>query len=408
MTKPSTPSGTPRPDYEKILHSVARLGVSVLRSREGEIEQDQRADGIMFRVSGQSRAQVFPLDLIPRLVSADEWSELTVGLGQRARALNSFLRDIYSEQAIVSDGVIGLHVLDRAPGFRSTGRLSCGPVRAHISGTDVVCDGVGNWMVLEDNLRIPSGTAYAVVNRRLLSKHLPELDRPADIADVNQVPQSLLDTLRAAAPSQASDERRRWLCCRRAGTIPPGSSTGFSPKRWVSSWCSRRTCRFVKERLLRHKGSGTHAIDVLYARMDEDMMLSSIGYDGAPLREGLLDAVVGGTLTIANSLGNGVADDKAIYAYVPAMIEYYLGETPALAQVPTWICAERDQRDYVLDNLSALVTKPIDGLGGSGVVIGPDASVEAVGDPQARTAGAARTIHRAGRDRVVDATHVRR
>lgn len=121
------PHGSPRPDYAKILHSVGQLGVSVLRSREGEIEQEQRADGIMFRVSGQSRAQVFPLDLIPRIVSADEWSQLVVGLGQRARALNSFLRDIYSEQAIVNDGVIGLHVLDRAPGFRSTG--SCPATR---------------------------------------------------------------------------------------------------------------------------------------------------------------------------------------------------------------------------------------------------------------------------------------
>jgi carboxylate-amine ligase len=369
------PHGSPRPDYEKILHSVAELGVSVLRSREGEIEQEQRADGIMFRVSGQSRAQVFPLDLIPRIASADEWSQLVVGLGQRATALNSFLRDIYSEQAIVNDGVIGLHVLDRAPGFRSTGQLSRHPVRAHVSGTDVVCDRAGNWMVLEDNLRSPSGTAYAVVNRRLLSKHLPELDRPADIADVNQAPRSLLDTLRAAAPSQASDEVSVALL-----------SAGWDDSAWFEH-------RFLAEemgialvqssdlsvregRLLRHMGSGTHAIDVLYARMDEDMVLSSTGYDGVPLREGLLDAVAGGTLTIANSLGNGVADDKAIYAYVPAMIEYYLNETPALAQVPTWICAEREQRDYVLDNLGALVTKPIDGLGGGGVVIGPDASIE--------------------------------
>ncbi|WP_206428476.1 carboxylate--amine ligase/circularly permuted type 2 ATP-grasp protein [Mycolicibacterium stellerae] len=369
------PQGNPRSAYERILGSVVQLGVSVLRSREGEIEQEQRADGIMFRVSGQSRAQVFPLDLVPRIVSAEEWSQLTVGLGQRARALNAFLRDIYSEQAIVKDGIIGLHALDRAPGFRSTGQVSRDPVRAHISGTDVVCDRAGNWMVLEDNLRIPSGTAYAVVNRRLLSKHLPELDRPADTCDVSQVAQSLLDTLRAAAPARAPEEVTVALL-----------SAGWDDSAWFEH-------RFLAEemgialvqssdlsvregRLLRHMGSGTHAIDVLYARMDEDMVLSSTGYDGAPLREGLLGAVAGGTLTIANSLGNGVADDKAIYAYVPAMIEYYLGETPSLAQVPTFICAEREQRDHVLDNLAALVTKPIDGLGGGGVVIGPEATME--------------------------------
>lgn len=369
------PRGNPRPDYEKVLDIVAQLGVAVLRSREGDIEQEQRADNIMFRVSGQSRAQVFPLDLMPRLVSAQEWSQLTVGLGQRARALNAFLRDVYSDQAIVNDGVIGMHALDRAPGFRSTGRLSRAPVRAHISGTDVVCDRAGNWMVLEDNLRIPSGTAYAVVNRRLLSKHLPELDRPADTGEVNQVPLMLLDTLRAAAPPQASDEVTVALL-----------SAGWDDSAWFEHTflAEEMGIALVQSsdlsvrdgKLLRHIGSDTHAIDVVYARMDEDMVLSSTGYHGAPLRQGLLNAVAGGTLTIANSLGNGVADDKAIYAYVPAMIEYYLGEAPALAQVPTWICAEREQRDYVLDNVSNLVTKPIDGLGGSGVVIGPEASNE--------------------------------
>ena len=179
-------TGHPRPHYDKILRSVADLGVTVLRAREGGVEQDQRAENVTFRVSGQSRAQVFPLDLMPRLIDADEWADLTAGLGQRARALNAFLRDIYSEQAIVADGVIGVHALDRAPGFRSAGRLSKAAVRAHISGTDLVCDRPGNWMVLEDNLRVPSGTAYAIANRRLLNKHLPEIERPRDISDVDR------------------------------------------------------------------------------------------------------------------------------------------------------------------------------------------------------------------------------
>jgi glutamate---cysteine ligase / carboxylate-amine ligase len=369
--------GRPRPGYETILHTIADLGVVVLRSREGEIGQEQRADNIMFRVSGQSRAQVFPVDLMPRLVAAEEWAALTVGLGQRARALNAFLRDIYSEQAIVADGVIGIDALDRAPGFRSTGRLSRGPVRAHISGTDLVCDRAGNWMVLEDNLRIPSGTAYAIVNRRLLSKHLPELERPADLGDVDQVPQMLLQTLRAAAPPRARDEPSVALL-----------SAGWEDSAWFEHTflAEEMGIALVQStdlsardgKLLRHVGSDVHPIDVLYARMDEDMLLSSTGYDGVALRPGLLEAVSSGTLTIANALGNGIADDKAIYAYVPAMIEYYLGESPVLAQVPTWVCAERAQRDFVLDNLAELVTKPIDGFGGSGVVIGPEAATEAL------------------------------
>ena len=370
-------SGRPRPRYEKILHTVADLGVAPLRSRESDIEQEQRADKVMFRVSGQGRAQVFPLDVLPRLVAADEWADLTVGLGQRARALNAFLRDIYSEQAIIADGVIGIQALDRAPGFRSTGRLSRDPVRAHISGTDLVCDRAGNWMVLEDNLRIPSGTAYAIVNRRLLSKHLPELDRPPDLGDVDQVPQMLLDTLRASAPPLAGDEPSVALL-----------TAGWEDSAWFEHTflADEMGIALVQSsdlsvrdgKLLRHIGSDIYPVDVLYARMDEDMLLSSTGYDGSALRPGLLEAVSHGDLTIANALGNGIADDKAIYAYVPMMIEYYLGEKPALAQVPTWICAERAQRDFVLDNIAELVVKPIDGLGGSGVVIGPEATTDAL------------------------------
>jgi carboxylate-amine ligase len=371
------PSGLPRPRYEKILHAVADLGVAILRSREGDIEQDQRAENITFRVSGQNRAQVFPLDLMPRLVAADEWAELTTGLGQRAKALNAFLGDIYSEQAILADGVIGMHALDRAPGFRSTGRLSRDPVRAHVSGTDLVCDRAGNWMVLEDNLRIPSGTAYAIANRRLLTKHLPELERPAALGDVDQVPAMLLETLRAAAPPRAGNEPSVALL-----------SAGWEDSAWFEhtflaeelgiALVQTSDLSVRDGKLFRHIGSDVHPVDVLYARMDEDMLLSSTGYDASALRPGLLEAITNGTLTIANALGNGVADDKAIYAYVPAMIQYYLGETPALAQVPTWICAERAQRDYVLDNLADLVVKPIDGHGGTGVVIGPEASGEAL------------------------------
>jgi carboxylate-amine ligase len=369
------PSGRPRPRYAKNLHTVADLGVAALRSREGDIEQDQRAESILFRVSGQNRAQVFPLDLMPRLIAGDEWARLTVGLGQRAKALNAFLRDIYAEQAIIADGVIGMHALDRAPGFRSTGRLSRGPVRAHISGTDLVCDRAGGWMVLEDNLRIPSGSAYAIVNRRLLTKHLPELDRPADLGDVDRVPTMLLETLRAAAPVQSGDEPSVALL-----------SAGWEDSAWYEHTflAEEMGIALVQSsdlsvrdgKLLRHIGSDVHPVDVLYARMDEDMLLSSVGYDRSALRHGLIRAITSGTLTIANSLGNGIADDKAIYPYVPAMIEYYLGEKPALAQVPTWICAERGQRDYVLDNIAELVVKPIDGFGGIGVVIGPEATQE--------------------------------
>jgi glutamate---cysteine ligase / carboxylate-amine ligase len=366
-------AGRPRPRFREVLDTIARLGATELRSREGAIEQDQRADNVTFRVTGQTRAQLFPLDVVPRMVAADEWAQLSAGLGQRARALDAFLRDIYSDQAIVADGLIGLHAIDRAPGFRSTGRLAGNVVRAHISGTDLVCDGAGRWLVLEDNLRVPSGIGYAIVNHRLLSEHLPELHPPTVIEDVEQVPQMLLETLREAAPRHAPDDPAAVLL-----------SAGWEDSAWFEHTFlaeemgiplvqpSDLSVRDAK--LVRHIGSDVEAIDVVYARMDEDMLLSSTGHDGAALRPGLLGAIVGGNLTIANALANGVADDKAIYTYVPAMIEYYLGEKPTLGQVPTWICGERAQRDYVLTHLGDLVVKPIDGLGGGGVLIGPDAT----------------------------------
>jgi carboxylate-amine ligase len=365
--------GHPRQRYRPVLDTIAGLGAAALRLREGGIEQEQRADSVTFRVTGQGRAQLFPVDLVPRMVAADEWAQLSVGLGQRARALDAFLRDIYSEQAIVADGIIGVHALDRAPGFRSTGRLAGNTVRAHVSGTDLVCDRAGRWMVLEDNLRVPSGIGYAIVNHRLLSKHLPELQPPAAIEDADRAPQMLLETLRAAAPPHAPDEPAVALL-----------SAGWEDSAWFEhtflademdvALVQPSDLSVCDGKLVRHIGSDVQRIDVVYARMDEDMLLSSTGYDGAPLRPGLLDAITHGHLTVANALANGVADDKAIYPYVPTMIEYYLGEKPTLSQVPTWICAERAQRDFVLANLGDLVVKPIDGLGGSGVLIGPEAS----------------------------------
>jgi glutamate---cysteine ligase / carboxylate-amine ligase len=369
--------GHPRLQYRKVLDTIAGLGVAQLRSREAGIEQEQRADNVTFRVSGQSLAQLFPIDLVPRMVLATEWAQLSEGLAQRARALDAFLRDVYSEQAIVADGIIGLQALDRAPGFRSTGRWIGNTVHAHISGTDLVCDRAGRWMVLEDNLRVPSGAGYAIMNHRLLSKHVPELKPPTVIEDAEWVPQMLLETLRAAAPARAPNDPTVALL-----------SAGWEDSAWFEHTFLAEEMGVAlvhpsdlsvhEGRLVQHVGSSVRPIDVVYARMDEDMLLSSIGYDAVPLRPGLLRAINGGYLTIANALANGVADDKAIYTYVPAMIEYYLGEKPKLSQVPTWICAERDQRDFVLANLGDMVVKPIDGLGGSGVLIGPAASETAL------------------------------
>ncbi len=320
-------NGRPRPDYEEVLKTIADLGVAVLRSRDGSIDRESRVANITFPVTGQSGARASPVDLVPRLIAADEWAQLSEGLGQRARALDAFLRDIYSEQHILADGIIGTDVLDRAPGFRSTGRLAGDGVRAHISATDLVCDRAGHWMVLEDNLRnlrVPSGLGYAIVNRRLLRKYLPELRPPAEVADLDQVPQMLLDTLRAAAPPHADDEPAIVLLS--SGREDPSwFEHRFLAEEMGLALLAPSDLSVRDRKAFRHLGSDSEPVDVIYARMDEDMLLSSTGHDGAPLRSGLLEALGAGNLTIVNALGNGVADDKAIYAFVPAMVEYYLG-----------------------------------------------------------------------------------
>jgi carboxylate-amine ligase len=372
--------GQPRERYASILNTLAGLGGAALRASAAGIEQDQRADGITFRVSGQDRSQLLPFDLVPRVIEADEWTHLSAGLSQRARALDAFLHDVYGEQAIIGDGIVDLAALDRASGFRSTGRRGKPRVRAHVCGTDLISDRPGHWLVLEDNLRIPSGAAYAVVNRRLLTKHLPQVPRPAGIADVETVAAMLLDTLRAAAPGRAGDDVSMALI-----------SSGWEDSAWFEHTFLAKEMGIPVVRpaglsvrdgkLLRHNAShGGEAlpIDVAYVRMDEDMLLSSNGHDGAELGPGLLQAVDADALSVVNALGNGIGDDKAIYAQVPAMIEYYLGEKPVLDQVRTWICAHRDQRDYVLDHLADLVVKPVDGLGGQGVIIGPEADDDAL------------------------------
>ena len=369
--------GVPRGRYEQVLPALGRLGAHVLRERETAIEHEQRMDGITFRVSGQSRAQLFPVDVVPRIVSAADWDHVSRGLAQRAKALDAFLNDIYAEQQVVADGILPSEVLDRAPGYRSSGQAPGSSVRAHISGLDLVCDGPGNWYVLEDNLRIPSGTAYALVNRRLLTDFVGEIAPRPDVVGLDSVPQTLRDTLVAAAPRESPDDPQ-----------PVVLSSGWQDSAWFehNHLADSMGIPLVQPHELavedgvvyRFRGRTRLRVDVMYARMDEDMLLSSTGHDRRPLRPGLSAAVRSGKLTIANALGNGVADDKAIYAYVPAMIDYYLGEQPILSSVQTWVCAEREQRDHVLAHLDELVVKPIDGLGGSGVLIGPEADEQAL------------------------------
>ena len=368
--------GAPTSGYQEIMAKLAELGPAQLRQREDARDDEQRSRGVTFGVAGAASTRLFPFDLVPRVLPAAEWEQISTGLTQRATALNMFLADVYTERAAVRDGVIPAWIIDGSPELRPSGALAhAATVRAQVAGMDLVQDAEGRWRVLEDNLRVPSGIGYAIQNRRLTETVLPELPTPPGLLPVDGVPGLLREALAASAPPATRGEPRIVL-------LSQGSDD--------SAWFEHRTlAEEMGVELVRstdllitddvvtegHAG-GRRRVDVIYLRMGEDSLVHSPGADGLPLGPALLAAVHAGTVTLANALGNGVGDDKAVYAYVGDLIGYYLGEKPLLADVPTYLCGVPEQRVEVLRRLGELVCKPVDGYGGDRVVIGPRASAE--------------------------------
>jgi carboxylate-amine ligase len=368
--------GEVRAAYRSVVPALTALGPVALRSREQRVEDVQRALGMTFRATGQRTAHELPLDVLPRVVEAAEWEHVCRGALQRTLALDAFLRDVYGPQSAFADEVVPTALLDRSPGYRSSGRLVGDVVRAHVNGLDLVRTAPGEWVVIEDNLRIPSGVAYAVANRGILTEAVPEVRPPPGLLPVDGVPRILRETLEAAAPPAVpATARAPHVVLLTSG---PEDSAWAEHEYLASAMgvplATPEALAVSHGRLRHHRGRSATPVDVLYVRMDEDMLLSSVGHDGQPLRAGLSAVLRTGRLTAANALGNGIADDKALYAHVPELIRYYLGEEPVLGAVATYVCAEREHRDHVLGRLDSLVTKPVDGFGGRGVVIGPQAS----------------------------------
>jgi len=369
--------GHPRPVYLEALSRMAELGTARLRGRQTAHEREALVAGMTFRVTGQERAQVFPVDVVPRILPADEWQTLARGIEQRERALDAFLRDVYGEQEFVRAGHLSPEALDRTPGYRPTnGRgMAADRVRAHICGVDLVCTDGGRWVVLEDNLRMPSGAAFCDSIRGLTRTVLGDVLSAYDLHDPEEAFPMIRETLLAAAPPAAGDDVRLGVL----STGPDDSGWyehGLIAERTGAALVTPERLAVVDGRLHHRDDSGEHPLDVVYARIDEEMLLSSTGYDGRVLREPLVEAITAGRLTLANAMGNGVADDKAIYASVPEMIRFFLGEEPMVDQVPTFLCADREQRDHVLEHLDTMVVKPIDGYGGQGITIGPECTEE--------------------------------
>ncbi|RYZ09922.1 MAG: YbdK family carboxylate-amine ligase [Myxococcales bacterium] len=368
------PDGSARPAHAAVLGLLSELGPEELTRRGQELAQRTFDAGVVFRPTDAKEARPFPLDVVPRVLTGEEWSRLEGGTSQRARALDAFLDDVYGEQQIVRDGVVPAWLVEAAPGRRDAGlSIPRGSRRTQVSGFDIVRDADGRWLVLEDNVRVPSGVAYAMQSRRLLTATFPEYASMADVLDVEVVPRLLRKTLEESAPARSSGSAPQLLL------LSEGAhDSAYFEHRMLAEAGDMPIATpaelLVQDDVLYHVvGQERRRIDVVYLRMDDALSRRS-GKDGRVIGPQLLRAVRAGNLALANALGNGIADDKAVYDYVPKLIEYYLNERPLLEQVETLHCADEDQKREVLARLEELVVKPVDGYGGLGVVVGPHAS----------------------------------
>ncbi len=362
------PSRRPRPAYAGLVDFFRVLDADRIQARTRAKQDWIAAQGLTFGVQGTQ--QDFELDLMPRVLPAHEWRTLSAGLRQRARAIEAFLRDVYGPARIVRDGALDPRLVTGSPGWRREGRrLPPDQVRAAVIGFDLVRNEFGGWRVLEDNVRNPSGAGYAVAIRDLMDAVMPDLPRPEGLLDPGDALPGLRRTL-------LSDETAGTLALLSSG---PGSSAAFEHRLLAQRGglaLLQADDLEVVAGAVRRRGTGAR-VATLYLRLDEELV-DLVDSAGRRVGAALLDAAAAGQVRLANAPGNGVADDKAMYCYLPELIGYYLSERPSLESVPTYRTAQPAEYREVLDRVGELVTKPVDGHGGAGVLIGPDASAAQV------------------------------
>jgi glutamate---cysteine ligase / carboxylate-amine ligase len=365
--------GTVVPHYGFMFRALDRMGRRGLVAAERALQTEQRARGVTFRVGDGEPDRLFPLDLVPRIVTAEDWAGLSAGLTQRVRALEAFVRDVYGARRIIADGVVPAQVVDDAPGWSRLGKLVPeDAVRIAVAGIDLVRDRADHWLVLEDNLRVPSGIGYSITSRRLIRSVMPDLEAPAGVVGLEAVPVALKAALLSA--TQPDEPGHDEVALLSAG--PPDSA--FYEHKLLAD---RMGVPLVTPRDLQVTDDGVHLVEAggrrrlsaLYRRLDERTLLTATGADQRLIGRAICNAAARGKVALLNALGNGVADDKLVYAYVPQMIAYYLDEEVLLDNVPTYPCVDPEQRAEVLGRLDELVLKPVDGYGGQGIVIGPHA-----------------------------------
>jgi uncharacterized circularly permuted ATP-grasp superfamily protein len=369
--------GELRPHYKDLFQRLSSLEAGDLDERRRAADASFLYQGITFTVYSEDAGieRIFPFDLIPRIIQRSEWEMIERGLVQRVTALNLFLRDVYHEQKIVKNGRIPAELVFGAKHFRRemVGINVPRDVYAHVVGTDLIRDCDGQYYVLEDNLRSPSGVSYMLENREAMKRCFPRLFDQYGVQPVGHYPQELLNTLCSVATREVIDPT--------VVLLTPGI---FNSAYFEHSFLARQMGIEIVEgrdlvchddRIYTRTTRGLKRVDVIYRRVDDDF-LDPLAFraDSTLGVPGLLNAFRSGNVTLANAIGSGVADDKAVYAYVPEMIRYYLDEEPLLNNVPTYLGIDDTQRSHILANLDKLVVKSVNESGGYGMLIGPHAS----------------------------------
>jgi uncharacterized circularly permuted ATP-grasp superfamily protein len=371
----------PRRALRPLMDSLGRLGLEELNRNHAAAGVLLRRLGATFRLNGSGNdgvERILPFDPLPRLISHSDWQRLEQGLVQRLEAIDLFLADVYGEQRILRDGVIPRADVESSQGWRPQLQGFRPPLGrwCHISGLDLVRDGQGTWRVLEDNLRCPSGVAYFLENRRVMKRMFPSLFAGRTVQPIDDYPSRLLLTLRDIAP---------WTENPKVVLLTPGV---FNSAYFEHSYLAQqmgiqlvegRDLVCQDQRVWMRSTAGLEPVDVIYRRIDDDFLDPAVFRSDSLLGvRGLMEAYAAGRVAIANAPGTGVADDKLIYAYVPEMIRYYLGEEAIIANVPTYLCQRPDEQSYVLAHLGELVVKAVAEAGGYGMLIGPHASASEI------------------------------
>lgn len=371
--------GQPRPHYQALHELLLRLPAEEMRRKRQAADLSFLHQGITFTVYGRDEGteRIFPHDLLPRIITSAEWETIERGLTQRVTALNLFLTDIYNEGRCLADNVVPREMIYSCKHFRRQMRGVAVPKQIYVSvmGTDLVRLPDGRFVVLEDNLRVPSGVSYMLTSRQVMKRVFPELFRNTGVRSIDHYPEALLTTLRALAPEGREDPN--------IVLLTPGV---FNSAYFEHTYLARHMgIELVEGRdLVVHDNivymrttGGLRRVDVIYRRVDDDFIdplaFRADSILGVP---GLFNAYRAGNVTLANALGTGIADDKALYAYVPRIIRYFLGEDPILENVETYVLTDPSERQHVLGRLDQMVVKAVGESGGYGMLIGPHSTAQ--------------------------------